>query len=154
MINSLGKKGKAADYLAFGIVVFLCWAFFGLAVYSTHFIEDNIKISVAAGMNQANYEMLFLDILKVKINDRIMADIMAEAYENNQYDAMANELQRILAEYVSPDAQWEIFFDDEKKKDNCGLTGCRGKKLSYEARIPLMSGNSKSSVPLKLNVYN
>ncbi len=152
MINKIGKKGAAADYLAFAIVIALCWAFFGLAIFSTHFIEDSIKITVTAGMNQANYEMLFLDVLKVKINDRIMADIMAEAYESNQYDAMAYELQKILSEHISPDTQWEIFFEDEKKKDNCSLIGCNGEKFSYEARIPL-TGNAKTSVALKLNVY-
>ena len=155
MINkNLGKKGvEAASYLVFALVLCLIGVVFAIVLFFQDFTFKGIQTELRLEVAEANYELLLMDILRVPIGDKTMADLIVTGHANNDYGAVEKELNTIMKTYLGANIDWEFFIDGEKKKDSCGFFGCKGEKHSFNTVLPLFYSQSKPDVVVMLNVY-
>lgn len=148
------KKAELADYIIFFVVVFIIILIFSLALFHAFLIKGTLKFELNEKMKDANNDLLILDILKAPVKDMTMADIIVESYLSDNYAELETEMGRLVGEYMGTKTDWQIYIDDEKKKESCGIIGCNGKKHTYETQLPLINPTRKNNIKVTLSIYS
>lgn len=147
------KKAESADYIVFFVVVFITIFVFSLALFHAFLIKATLKFEFNEKMANINDDLLILDILKSPVKGMAMADIIVESYLSDDYAELETEMRRLVGEYMGPETDWQLYIDDEKKKESCGIIGCNGKKRTYETQLPLINPTRKNNIRVTLSIY-
>lgn len=151
MYNSK-KAQESASYIMFVIAIFLSVGIFVIVILSTNLIKERIKAEFKEDISNIDYDLLFLDILRTPIQDKTIADLIVEAYTNNNYVEVETQLNNILENYIHSNIDWKLYIDDKEVKNNCGIL-CNGKKQSYEVVLPLFDTKKRTYIKVTFALY-
>jgi len=129
----MNKKAEGEGMSIIFSIIFLTLILSIFWVFS--FVDrGTIREETSTQIDISNINIDLLNLLRTKVGDTTISDLIVESYANNDYTKLTTEVNYLFLNNFDKDYCWSLFISDLHEIHNT----CSKKKISSEIKIPTL----------------